>query len=264
MARLSRYLSATEETTNVRLAKTLPAPAVRSPASQGAAGDHEPARQIQRHRLDHAHRAGQCVARHRRRRHGQLRDHPGRRRQGVLGRRRLRPHRKEHEGLQRAAAHLEGSARHRLQRHQLLQADRQHHARPRRRRRPGRRHPGRRVDRLEEGQDHRRPHAARRRRRRPCRHRLAAALRHGQGQVLPAALRGGRRRGGRAHRPGLALRRGRPARSQGPRGRHQARRRRADLDPLHQVRAQQLAAHDGTVLRRLDGARDAGLPRAPR
>ena len=144
----------------------------------------------------------------------QLRDHPGRRRQGILGRRRLRSHRKEHEGLQRAAAHLEGSARHRLQRHQLLQADRQHHARPRRRRRPGRRHPGRRVDRLQEGENHRRPHAARRRRRRSRRDRLAAALRHGQGQVLPAALRGGRRRGGRAHRPGLALRRGRSARSQ--------------------------------------------------
>ena len=93
-------------------------------------------------------------------------------------------------------------------------------------------------------------------------HRVAAALRHGQGQVLPAALRGGRRRGGRAHRPGLAVRRGRPARGQGPGGRDQARRRRADLDPLHQVRAQQLAAHDGPVLRRLDGARDAGLHRA--
>ena len=50
--------------------------------------------------------------------------------------------------------------------------------------------------------------------------------------------------------------------AKGPRGRHQARRGRADLDPLHQVRAQQLAAHDGAVLRRLDGARDAGLPRA--
>ncbi len=96
--------------------------------------------------------------------------------------------------------------------------------RPGRRRGSGRRHPGRRLDRLQEGQDHRRPYPARRRRRRPRRDRVAAALRHGQGQVLPAALRGGRRRGGRAHRAGLAVRRGRPARGQGPGGRHQARR----------------------------------------
>ena len=47
--------------------------------------------------------------------------------------------------------------------------------------------------------------------------------------------------------------------AKGSRGRDQAGRGRADLDPLHQVRAQQLAAHDGPVLRRLDGARDAGL-----
>ena len=38
-------------------------------------------------------------------------------------------------------------------------------------------------------QDHRRAHPARRRRRRPRRHLLAAAVRHGQGQVLPAHLR---------------------------------------------------------------------------
>ena len=49
----------------------------------------------------------------------------------------------------------------------------------------------------------RRPHAPRRRRRRPCGDHLAAALRHGEGQVLPADLRHGERRGGRAHRTGF-------------------------------------------------------------
>ncbi len=39
---------------------------------------------------------------------------------------------------------------------------------------------------LEEGQDYRRPYAPRRRRRRSCLHRLAPALRHGQGQILLA------------------------------------------------------------------------------
>src|ERR1051325_10287591 len=51
-----------------------------------------------------------------------------------------------------------------------------------------------------EGGFHRRPHQARRRGRRPCRHPLAAPLRDGQGQVLPADLRLHRRQGGRAHR----------------------------------------------------------------
>ena len=54
---------------------------------------------------------------------------------------------------------------------------------------------------------HRRPHAARRRRRRRgCDH-LAAALRHGQGQVLSADLPPYQRRRSRAHRPRLAVRR---------------------------------------------------------
>ena len=57
---------------------------------------------------------------------------------------------------------------------------------------------------------HRRPHPARRRRRRPRRDLLAAAVRHGQGEVLPAHLRHADRRGGRAHRPGVAVRRRRP------------------------------------------------------
>ena len=60
------------------------------------------------------------------------------------------------------------------------------------------------------GEDHRRPHPARRRGRRPRRHLLAAAVRHGQGQVLPPHLRDAVRRGGRAHRAGVAVRRRRP------------------------------------------------------
>ena len=54
---------------------------------------------------------------------------------------------------------------------------------------------------------HRRPHPPRRRRGRPCRHLLAAPVRHGQGEVLPAHLPRPRRRGGRAHRARVALRR---------------------------------------------------------
>ncbi len=43
---------------------------------------------------------------------------------------------------------------------------------------------------------HRRSHAPGRRRGRSCGHRLAAAVRHGEGQVLPAAVRAGERRRG--------------------------------------------------------------------
>ena len=94
---------------------------------------------------------------------------------------------------------------------------------------------------------HRRPHAARRRRRRPRRDRVAAAVRHGEGQVLPAALRGARP----ARRPSASA----SSRYGGRRRPARWRRRwrsptkladgRADRDPLHQVRAQQLAAHGG-------------------
>ena len=72
------------------------------------------------------------------------------------------------------------------------------------------------------GQDHRRPHPPRRRRRRPRRHLLAAAVRHGQGQVLPAHLRAPHRRGGRAHRARVALRRRRRGAGPGPGGRRRS------------------------------------------
>ena len=89
-----------------------------------------------------------------------------------------------------AGAHLEGSARHRLQHHQLLQAGGQRHARRRRSAPAWCCGPaGRHLDRDQGRAHHRRPHPARRRRRRSRRDHLAAAVRHGQGQVLPAAVR---------------------------------------------------------------------------
>ena len=97
--------------------------------------------------------------------------------------------------------------------------------------------------RAEERQDRRRPHPAGRRGGRPCGDRLAAAVRHGQGQVPPAAVRAGERRGGRAHRPGLAGGRRGPAAAEGLRGgRPAGAPARQTRDPLDQVRAQQLAA----------------------
>ena len=86
------------------------------------------------------------------------------------------------------AGHARG-ARPRLQRHQLLQADRVGDPRPGRGRRPGGGAPGRRLGGGAHRPDHRRPHPPRRGRRRPRRDLLAAAVRHGQGQVLPAHLR---------------------------------------------------------------------------
>ena len=87
---------------------------------------------------------------------------------------------------------------------------------------------------------HRRPHAPRRRRRRPRRDLLAAAVRHGEGEVLPADLRHAHRRGGRAHRARVAVRRRR--RRAGPRARDRdaARRWRAAGDPLDEAHAQPL------------------------
>ena len=64
--------------------------------------------------------------------------------------------------------------------------------------------------------DHRRPHPPRCGRRRPRRDLLAAAVRHGQGQVPPPDLRPADGRGGRAHRPGVAVRGRRPGAGAGP------------------------------------------------
>jgi hypothetical protein len=74
---------------------------------------------------------------------------------------------------------------------------------------------------------HRRPHPARRCRRRSLGDHLAAAVRHGEGQILPSYLRAADRRGGRAHRPDLALRRRRRAVRQGAGSGPKARRRAA-------------------------------------
>ncbi len=83
-----------------------------------------------------------------------------------------------------------------------------------------------------------------------CRDRVALLCGMAKAKYYLLLCEGGRRRGSRAHRSGVALRRGRPARSQGPRGgRPSSPRARRALDPLHQVtRSTTCAAHDGSVL----------------
>ena len=115
-----------------------------------------------------------------------------------------------------------------------------------------------------DGAPHRRPHAPGRRRRRPRRHHLAAPLRDGQGQVLPAHVRLHRRPRGRAHRAGESLRAARPGHdARLGRGRSPGRRRPA-RHPLHQARAQQLAAPGRPDLRPVAGPGDAQLRPAGR
>ena len=139
----------------------------------------------------------------------------------------------------RARDHARG-ARPRVQRHQLLEADRVGDPRPRGRRRARRRAARRRLRRSPHRSHHRRPHAPRRRRRRPRRDLLAAAVRDGEGEVLPADLRHAHRRGGRAHRPRVAVRRRRRGAGPRARGRDAARRRSAAGDPLDEAHAQPL------------------------
>src|SRR5438309_1875878 len=117
------------------------------------------------------------------------------------------------------------------------------------------------LDRGEEREAHRRPHAPGRGGRRPRGHRLAAALRHGEGEVLPAAVRGDQRRGGRAAGARFAHLRGSRAAGEGARSGAQARCRRANGVALDQVLAQQLAAHGRPDVRRLARARSARLHR---
>ena len=144
--------------------------------------------------------------------------HPAGRRQGVLRGRQLRAARRDHQRLRGARPRHARGARPRLQRHQLLEADRLRHPWPRGRRRSRGGDPRRRLDRHPHGPHHRRPHAARRRGRRPRGDLLAVAVRHGEGEVLPADLRDAHRRRGGAHRPRLAGRRGRPSAGEGARG----------------------------------------------
>jgi hypothetical protein len=138
---------------------------------------------------------------------------------------------------------LEGGARPRLQPDQLLQTDRLGDAGPGGRRRSGGRAARRRVDCRPLGPHHRRPHTAWRRRRRPCGDRVAAAVRHGQGEISPAVVRAGQRRGGRAHRARVAVRRRRRPARQGARGGAEARQRFPERGALDEIRPQQLAAH---------------------
>jgi hypothetical protein len=187
------------ERAHARPLRTLSATAIRPAASAGAAHHHEQSRPAQLGRRGDARRACGDLARCRRRRDGVGGD-PHRRRPRLLGGRRLRHDPEDHRRLPDPGAHLEGGARHRLQRHQLLEARGERHPRAGRGRGPRLRALGRRLDRHQGRAHHRRAHAIGRRRRRPCGDHLAASLRHGQGQVLPPAVRSHLGRRGRARR----------------------------------------------------------------
>src|SRR5205814_983698 len=196
-----------------------------------------------------------------------------RRGQGVLGRRRPGPGGGDGGQRRRRGAHDARGVRSRVQHREPRQARRLGDQRDRRRRRPRRRAARRRQHHLGDRAPHGWAHAARRRGGRPRGDRLAAPLRDGEGEVLPAHLGVPRRPRGRADRPREPLRgarrrpaararRGRPARAGEP-----------ALDPLDQARAQQLAAPGGPHLRPVARARDAhvharrrprGRPRDPR
>ena len=92
-----------------------------------------------------------------------------------------------------------------------------------------------------------------------CGDRVAAAVRHGQGQVLPAAVRDAHRRGGRAHRPRLDGGRRRQGGGDGARRRREAARHAAGRRALDQARAQQLAEDGGPHLRCLAGLEFMGF-----
>ncbi|CAA9408622.1 MAG: Enoyl-CoA hydratase, partial [uncultured Ramlibacter sp.] len=198
-------------------------------------------------------RAGRDLARRRRRRQRALR-RAARRGPGLLRRRRPGAGAGHGFRLRGAQQGVEGGPRPGLQRDQLRQAHRQRIARTGRGGRAGGRPVGRHPDRRPEREDRRRPHPAGRRRRRPCRDRLAAAVRHGQGQVLPAAVRAGQRRGGRAHRPGGTGRGRQRAAAQGLRDRGSPRKRQPERHPLDQVLVEQLAAPGRARFRHFPGA----------
>ena len=163
--------------------------------------------------------AGRRVAR-RRPRSRHARGAAPRRGQGLLGGRELRADRLGHQRRRRAAADPARGARPGGEPHRLRDTDRVGRARSGGGRRAGRRAAGRRLGRRPHGSHHRWPHAPRGGGGRPRGDLLAAPLRDGQGQVPPAHLRHAHRRGGRAHRAGVDLRRrrrgARPRRSRWP------------------------------------------------
>ncbi len=110
-----------------------------------------------------------------------------------------------------AVAHHARGQRSRLQHDQPRQAGRLRHQRGGGGGRSGRGSPGRRQHHRGNGPPHRRSHAPRRGGRRSRGHHLAAPVRDGQGQVLPAHLRLHRRPRGRAHRAGEPVRAAGPA-----------------------------------------------------
>ena len=117
------------------------------------------------------------------------------------------------------------------------------------------------------GEDHRRPHPPRRRRRRPRRDLLAAAVRHGEGEVLPADVRPAER----ARRPSASgscrcASTTTQVHERALGDRRPAGRRRPGGDPLHEADAEQLVPRQAGDLRRQPRLRDDRLrrPRRPR
>src|SRR5277367_4758431 len=154
---------------------------------------------------------------------------------------------------------VEGSRRHRLQHDQSRQADHLGDQRRRGRRGIGGRVHGGYQHRVGGDANHGRSPAARRRGGRSRGYRMAPAVRHGQGQVLPDDGGFYRRQGGRAHRVGEPVRPGRQADGQGDGSCAQAGARAAAGGAIHETLAQQLAARRRAGVRRIAGARDDGI-----
>ena len=116
----------------------------------------------------------------------------------------------------------------------------------------------------EDARADRRSPPPRRRRRRPRRHHLAAAVRDGEGEVLPAHRGLHRRPRGGADRPRQPLRPSERGPRHGARGRGPPRARPPARRPVDKAHAQPLAALGDSRLRRERRLRDADLPRRRR
>ena len=190
---------------------------------------------------------------------GCRRGHPARLRQGVLARRRFQHDRRDHRRPRLPHARTERGARHHLQCHQLFPADDRRHERGRRRRRPRRRHGLRYHHCHEKLPHHRRPYQPGRGGGRSLGHLLAAAVRHGQGEILSDDLRSAHRRGGGTDRADLAGGRGRRPGGRIAAGRAPARRRRPHCDQPHENGPEQLVPHERPELRCVAGPGIPGL-----
>src|SRR5215212_3683687 len=253
------YLSM-RRSADARPLRRLPEPAAGTARRRGPAGGDERPRAPQRGRPRDAPRPGRDLDRDRPRPRGPGGGRP-RRRGRLLGRRRPGPGGRDGRRLRGPPAGPARGPRPGLQPARLLQAGGVGHGRAGRRGRAGHRAAGRHLDRRPLGPDHRRPHPPGGGGRGPRGDRLAAAVRDGQGQIPPAAVRAGVGRGGRADRAGVALRRRRRPPRRGPGDRGAAGRRLPERHPLDQVRPQQLAAAGRPGLRHLPGL---GVPRLRR